>query len=408
MATIVTDAGKANIEAFLGYGFEQAAVHNAVVGITRRYELYRWDVWGPRHASPEAAAAAAAHRVLLTYFPASRARLDAQLTESLERVPDGRAERDGVRYGQRAADRIVELRADDGRGADVPYDVPPAPGVWRPTPPAFAPFFAPWLARVDPLVLRSPRQLRPGGPPALTSARYTAEFAEVRDHGARTGSLRTPEQTETALFFSDTAIAQFQAALRDLAARRGMDISDSARLFAAVDTSLADASIVAWDAKLRYALWRPVTAIALADQDGNPATAPVPGWEPLIPTPPYPDYTSGLTSLVGALSRSVSRLLGGGRVDLGITSVAAGPPGAPLTRHYERASGLNGMRSTPACGRASTSAPPTWSATPWAPGSPTGRSTTTSGRSEGTAEPVRSTPVPPPVWIGPARVGLFP
>jgi hypothetical protein len=278
--------------------------------------------------------------VLLTYFPASQARLDGQLAASLEQIPDGRAEQQGIRYGRRAADRIIRLRADDGRFADLPFEVPPAPGVWRPTPPGFAPFFDPWLARVDPLLLRSPRQFRPSGPPALTSDRYTDEFEEVRDYGSRTGSLRTAEQTETALFFSDT-IGPFQASLRDLATRRHMDISDSARLFAAVDMSLADAIGVSWDSKYRFGFWRPVTAIQLADTDTNPATVAVPGWEPLITTPPYPEYTSGLTTLVGALSRSVSRVLGGGRVDLNITSSAAGPPGSPLTRHYEFAADLN-------------------------------------------------------------------
>jgi hypothetical protein len=341
VATIVTDAGKANAEALLWYAFEQAAVYNAVVGITRRYEPYRWDVRGPRHASPEAAAAAAAHRVLLTYFPASQARLDAELAESLGRIPDGRAEREGVRYGRRAADRIIELRADDGRFADVPFEIPPAPGVWRPTPPGFAPFFDPWLARVEPFLLRSPRQFRPSGPPPLASDRYTAEFEEVRDYGPRTGSLRTAEQTETALFFSDIGIGPLQASLRDLLARRDMDISDSARLLAAVDMTLADGVGVSWDSKLHFAFWRPVTAIALAADDGNPATAAVPGWEPLVTTPPYPEYTSGLTTAIGGLSRTLSRLLGGGRVDLNITSAAAGQPGAPVTRHYEFAADLN-------------------------------------------------------------------
>jgi hypothetical protein len=341
VATIVTDAGKANAEAFLWYAFEQAAVYNAVVGITGRYELYKWNNLGPKGASPEAAAAAAAHRVLLTYFPASQARLDTDLAASLAAIPDGPAKRKGVRYGKRAADRIIKLRVDDGRFAEITFDMPLAPGVWRPTPPGFAPFFDPWLAKVRPMLLRSPRQFRPAGPPALSSDKYKEDFDEVRDYGVKTGSLRTPEQTETALFFSDIGIVPFQVSLRDLVTRRHMNISDSARLFAAVDMSIADAIIASWDGKLHFGFWRPVTAIQLADDDGNPETNAVPNWESLVAAPPYPDYPSGLTPVVGAISRSLSRLLGHGRVDLNITSAAAGLPGPPLMRHYKFADDLN-------------------------------------------------------------------
>ena len=341
VATIVIDAGKANVEAFLWYGFVQAAVYNAVVGITRRYELYEWNVRGPRSASPEAAAAAAAHDVLLHYFPASQSRLDAALETSLNGITDGSAEDQGVRYGQRAAARLIELRVDDGRNAPITFDTPPGPGVWRPTPPTNTPFFAPWLGQVRPLLLSSPSQLRPAAPPALTSNQYAAEFEEVKELGAKDSATREPSETETALFFSDTGVGPFQAALRDLALRHQMDISDSARLFAAVDMSVADAAIAVWDAKYHFGYWRPITAIQLADTDGNPATTEDPKWEPLIVTPPYPDYPSGLTANVGAMSRAVSRLMGGGRVDLNITSIAAGLPGPPLTRHYEFASVLN-------------------------------------------------------------------
>ena len=145
--TIVADAGKANAEGFLWFAFVQAAVYNAVVGITRRYELYNWNARGPRGASPQAAAAAAAHHVLLDYFPASQARLDTALAASLAELPDDPATMQGIRYGERAADHLIALRADDGRFAPITFDMPPAPGVWRPTPPASAPFFDPWLAK---------------------------------------------------------------------------------------------------------------------------------------------------------------------------------------------------------------------------------------------------------------------
>jgi hypothetical protein len=334
--TIIVDAGKANAEAFMWFAFEQAAVYNAVVGITRQYELYNWNARGPRGASPEAAAAVAAHDVLVEYFPASQGRLDTALAASLAGVPDGLPKDQGIRYGERAADRLVDLREDDGRFAPITFDVPPAPGVWRPTPPAFAPFFDPWMARMEPLLLDSPSQFRPGPPPALTSATYTEEFNEVKALGSLTSTVRTAEQTETARFIAPSTFPLMSSSLQDLAARYQMDISDSARLFAAVTMGAADGAIAAWDAKLEFGYWRPVTAIQLADTDGNPATDPDPAWLPLIATPPYPEYTSGLTTVMGAVTRVLTGVLdlGGDRIDVNITVMG-------VTRHYEFASELN-------------------------------------------------------------------
>ncbi len=334
--TIVVDAGKANAEAFMWFAFEQAAVYNAVVGITRQYELYNWNTRGPRAASPQAAAAVAAHDVLFEYFPASQARLDTALEASLAEIPDGQAKQQGIHYGERAADRLIELRTDDGRFAPVTFDVPPAPGVWRPTPPAFAPFFDPWMAQMRPLLIESPSQFRPGPPPALTSQAYTDDFNEVKAVGSATSTVRTPEQTATALFIAPSTLQVLSSSLRDLAARHQLDISDSARLFAAVSTSAADGAITSWDSKLEFGYWRPVTAIQLADTDGNPDTLPDPAWTPLTATPPYPEYTSGLTTFMGAVTRTLSGImgLGGDRIDLNITV-------AGVTRHYEFASQLN-------------------------------------------------------------------
>lgn len=335
VATVNGDAKRPGAEQLLWYGFVSAAVYNAVVGIEGRYTEYRWHERGPRSASPEAAAAAAAHRILLTYFPASQARLDAAYTASLAKIPDGRAEDRGVAFGERAAARIVRLRENDGRGAQVTFDKPPAPGIWRPTPPGNAPMAVPWLAKVRPMLLDSPDRLRPGPPPALTSKRYAGDFAEIKAMGARTGSARNAAQTETALFFGDVLPVQFQAAYRDYTARHGLDLVDAARLFAAVGTATADASITAWNTKLTYGQWRPITAIRLADTDGNPATAPDPSWLPLLDTPPYPDYMSGHCTVDGAAMSVLSRLTGGD-IDFRISSAVTG-----TTRTYTTAAAYN-------------------------------------------------------------------
>ena len=125
-------------------------------------------------------------------------------------------------------------------------------------------------------------------PPALTSAAYATDFKEVKALGAKASARRTAAQTETALFISGIPFAPLQEALRDLTIRRGMDISDRARLFAAVDVSIADAVSVSWDSKFHYGFWRPITAIHQAAADGNPATEADPTWEPLLVDPPLP------------------------------------------------------------------------------------------------------------------------
>jgi hypothetical protein len=333
----VADGGRgANAESFMWFAFVQAAVYNAVVGITGEYELYKWHAKGPKGASAQAAAAAAAHRVLMNYFGANatiEANLNTALGTSLGLIADSESKDQGVRYGERAADRLIDLRADDGRFAPIVFN-PPQPlaaGVWRPTAPGFAPFFDPWMGQVEPLMLDSSSQFRPGPPPPINSALYVQEFNEVRDFGRNTPSSRSGAQTATALYFFDIAVGPIQAGLRDLVTRHLLDISDSARLFAAVDMSIADTAITVWDGKLVYGWWRPITAIQLADNDGNAATIGIPAWEPLVITPPYPDWPSGLSGVIGALSRTLERLNPNGDIDIKITSPVIG------LRHYHSA-----------------------------------------------------------------------
>lgn len=332
----VTAAGPSPT-AFNYFAFVHLAMYNAVVGITGGYELYKWDVARAKQASPEAAAAAAAHRVLRTYFGANAtlaANLDASLAASLALVRNPVAKAQGIEFGILAADRIIALRANDGRGAAVTVPVGTTPGHWRPEPET-ALFTSAWLGGVTPLAITSATQFAPGPPPPIIgigSATYLEEFNEVRDYGGQNlDTLRTPAQTLTARFFSDAGIGPMQAALREFATRRGLNIVESARMFAAVDTSIADGAITVWHGKLQYMWWRPITAIRNADTDGNDATATVENWTPLIGTPPYPDWPSGLCSVVGAVSTVLTRLNGDGTLDLNITSAAAGG----VTRHYD-------------------------------------------------------------------------
>ena len=308
---------------FIYFALTHIAMHNAVNGITGKFELYRWNKHAEGNASPEAAAAAAAHRILSTYFPAQASSLDMSLAASLAAIPDGQRKDRGVAFGVRAANRLIALRANDGRHAVVP--VPPAtePGDWRPTPVTFTPFGSAWIGGVDPLALDTYDRFDPGPPPAINSAKYVKEFNEVKAYGKSDSTVRSERQTQTALFFSDAGIVPMQAALRKLATDRKLGISASARLFAAVETSIADTAGTVWNAKLQYMWWRPVTAIQMAGTDGNDLTEGDPTWMPFINTPPYPDWPSGLCGVVGSVTTVLKHLNPDGRVDLTLHSNAA-------------------------------------------------------------------------------------
>lgn len=328
--TLLGDTSKAPQEIFIYLAFMHAAMYDAVVGVHPRYEPYRRHAPAPRPASATAAAAAAGHKILETYSPYAQAALDSALAASLATVPDGAAKTAGVAYGERVAQDLVDLRTGDGRYAAVSYARTPAPGVWRPTPPAYLPMAVPWLGGVTPLLARNVARFAPPAPPALTSRRYTRDFAEVKALGSAASTVRTAEQTATALFFSGNVAVQLSTALRDQATLRGLDIVDAARMFAAVDMTTLDALIVCWQAKLDRGYWRPITAIQLADTDGNPATTADPAWTPLLTTPNYPDYISGYNAVIAASSRALEHVVGP-RLNLTLTSTAV--PGA--VRHYD-------------------------------------------------------------------------
>jgi hypothetical protein len=331
VTTLSGDTTKQPVEDILYTAFVQAAVYDAVVGIEGRYAPYRFHAHAPRGASAQAAAAAAAHEILVTYVPSAQAALDADYAASLAQLPDGTAKTDGIAFGNRAAENLIRLRAHDGRNAPILFTQPPAPGVWRPTPPAFLPMSAPWLGFVTPLLVHSATQFAPPGPPALTSARYTRDFNEIKALGSLTSTQRTAEQTSTATFFSGSALVQYNAGLRDQVTVRHLGIVDAARMFAAIDMSVADAEITVWRAKYVYGFWRPITAINLADTDGNPDTAPDPSWVPLFNTPNYPEYPSGYNAFNSTVVHGLENLFQTQHLQLTLISTTA--PG--VVRHYD-------------------------------------------------------------------------
>jgi len=314
----------------VGMSYVQSAVYNAVAGIEGGLPLYRWQARGPRCASTAAATAAAARSVLTHYFPGSTAVVDAAYDGAIAAIPDGPARAAGITFGQQAGQHILDLRAGDGWQVPVAYTPGSQPGDWQPTPPAYAPFLAPWVATLKPFLVHRADQFRPGPPPALTSGRYARDLREVAEVGSATSTTRTAEQTEIALFFGGNLTAQLQAGYRDHISRHHLDAGEAALYLAVGNLTQSDAVISAWDAKLHYSFWRPVTAIRSADTDGNPGTIADPGWNPLLTTPPFPDYVSGHTVVIGAVTTALAALEGTPQLDLNLPSSVTG-----TTRHYQ-------------------------------------------------------------------------
>ncbi|HLL35926.1 MAG TPA: vanadium-dependent haloperoxidase [Streptomyces sp.] len=281
-----------------------------------------------RRPYQEAALAAAVHRALVTLAPSRTEQLDAQLTATLGTIPDGPAERRGVAAGQRQADRALAERQGDGldpASVNAPYPVrPAAPGVWQPTPPAYAPAtqYGNRLAR--PFTLTTADQFRLGPPPALDSARYAADLAEVRAYGAADSAVRSARQTETAAFWYGSSLTLYTEPLRVALSRTEQGIAGQARLVALFHTALVDTQIATSDSKYAYERWRPVTAIRTGDLD------PDPDWTPLHTTPAHPDYPSGHATYSGAAETVLSVLTGPGTAPFELTSPTA--PG--VTRTY--------------------------------------------------------------------------
>ena len=311
------------------------SIYDAVNGISRRHERYLVESTVQASASEVAAASAAALRVLTTLFPAQTSQFTALHQTIVRAIKDGPQKRSGLAWGGLVADQILALRANDGSDAVVPAPVGKGPGVWEPTPPAFAPYLLPQWGFVTPFVMESSAALRPNGQPPLDSAQWAADYNEVKALGAAVGSSRTADQSQIARFWADgagteTPPGHWNHIAQDVAAAQRNSLEQNARMFALLNLALADAAICAWDAKYAFNFWRPVTAIRFGDTDGNDATAADPTWSSFIITPPFPDYTSGHSTFSGAAARVLARFYG--RDDIAFVTGSDALPG--VTRSF--------------------------------------------------------------------------
>ena len=286
------------------------AVHDAVNSVAPRYEAYAVHVSLAAGASIEAAAVQAAYGVLIRLLPAQAAMLDAARSASLSKVPDGPAKEQGLAVGETVAGQIVFLRSTDGSDVAGTYTFGSGPGEYQRTPPTFGNPSIPAWRFVTPFVLKRGSQFRAEGPPSLNSDEWAEEFNETKRLGSIDSSDRTQEQTTIALCGAEPALPMWNRVARSVSAQRNTGLVENARLFALLNLAMVDATIAIWDSKYAYRFWRPVTAIRIADTDGNDSTDSDPAWTPLRSTPLHPEYPSAHAGFSAAATKVLSSFFG--------------------------------------------------------------------------------------------------
>jgi hypothetical protein len=298
------------------------AMHDAINAAEPRYEGYLRQVQPARDASAPAAAAVAAHDTLVVLFPSGRDAFDAALDSLLGAAGRTDAVLRGIAAGHAAARAVLDKRSNDGSDRSVPYTAGSKPGLYRPTPPDLTPAWRTQWGGVTPFALRSSSQFRPEPPPAVDTARARFDVDVVRAIGGKDSSARTDEQTEIARFWYENSTQGWNRIARTVSDARGLDLHESARLFALLNVAMADGFIAGFEAKYHYAFWRPVTAIRDAGDDT---------WLSFLGTPPIPDYPSNHTVLGASAATVLCRFFG---TDFVAFQTTSGDPYPGITRSF--------------------------------------------------------------------------
>jgi hypothetical protein len=320
--TIVKNGGKAPGGAAVWFSYESLAVYDAVNAITGQYRPFYYYGTASRNASIDAAVAAAAHRVLVNYFPSQQTGLDAQFAASLSTISpgDARAKDAGVAVGEAAAAAIIAARRNDGLEANVPYSPESGPGVWVPTPPAYLPAATPWLGQMRPFTMVTASDFRPDGPTPLASERWKRDYTLTRILGGTNFTMRLPSESEIAIFWTEHTSQQYARVFKSLVDQYKLNVADSARMMAILWTGAADAIIGCYDAKYTYNFWRPVTAYAASG--ANPDLSADNAWSPLGTTPNHPEFPSAHNCFTGAVTTLIAGYFGTTKIHLVVDSLA--------------------------------------------------------------------------------------
>jgi hypothetical protein len=248
------------------------SVYDTVNAFDRTHTSYAVNILPPVGASEEAAAAAAAHRALVTLLPNQTALFDRQLALTLAEITESpEAEAAGVAFGNFVADRIIALRADDGSTNNAPYVPPQGDYLWRPN--TFGANVGVAVGtnwgKVKPFAIPNTAAFAPDGLDGVPGTdRFVQDLEEVRLLGgknstANTTLTRTPDQTEIALFWAEDRAdtfrpyGQLNQIAQEVAMREENSLAENARLFAELNVALVDAGIVAWDAKYNSPVIQP-------------------------------------------------------------------------------------------------------------------------------------------------------
>jgi hypothetical protein len=282
------------------------AMFNAVNAIDQRYRPYLIALTAEPTTSREAAAATAAATVLLELHPDVAGDIKAMLANYLATLPDDEAKTKGLKLGETVAGKILQARATDGATAVDAYRPKAMPGVYIPTPITVG---SAW-PNVTPFVLEKPSQFRPGPPPALDSKEWAADYNEIKTYGGKNSAARSPQQTETARFWLAVGPAAYHQIPRELVLKKEMNVVDSARFMALYAVALTDAYAAVFDAKYRYELWRPITAIRNGGVEPNSTTSRDATWQPIDNTPMHPEYPCAHCINAGAATAVIEAVLG--------------------------------------------------------------------------------------------------
>lgn len=315
------------------------ASFDACNAITQKYTSYLGLPPADPNASPEAASSQADHDVLVHLFPAQIPTFDLELTSSLALIPDGPSKTAGIAVGKKAAIAMLAQRANDGSAGTNQiigpgpneFHVNPDPGYWSMDPISNIPVAVGSLwGRVKPFVIESATQFRCPVPPAMDSQEYTLAFNEVSSLGGDrtiTKTVRSEDETFAGIYWGydgspdiGTPPNLYNQISLQLCTQMKLGAMEMGRVCALINLSMVDSSISAWESKYYYQLWRPVTAIRRADEDGNPQTHQDPNYSPLgAPasnttnpnfTPPFPAYPSGHATFGGGIFQVMRKVFG--------------------------------------------------------------------------------------------------
>lgn len=342
-AVIANTPATASVFSFRYHAMVHIAMYDAVSSIQGRYKSYHVRVPAAPNASAEAAAAQAAHDILVALIPAATPTFDALLAQRLSTISSRQAA-PGIAVGKKVAKEILKWRTNDGFAEpNIPYLPPPIPGLWQPTAPGQVAGFVQFQF-TDPFGLLTPTQFLPAPPPQLDSPEYAAAVNEIKEVGSVGSTVRTADQTLVARLIAGVGYTPgpfglWSTVAQEVVRNRNLSLIETARVFALLSVAMNDGLQTSHANKFVYQLWRPITAIQRADEDLNDATVADTGWAPLITTPPYPSHSSNIQCLATSSARALARLFRNDSVPFKMTWTGTGG-NANVTRTYRSFSQL--------------------------------------------------------------------